>query len=262
MKKREFTQFNNHIFGVKFRICISIIIFCLNFQLIAGISAAAGEEPLEVRMLLVPQAEATMSSQVAGKITNIPFKSGSSFKKGEVLVKFDSTICLAQLEKAEAELAKAEATFHSNTMLLDMHSASKLDVTISEADVKRTKADLRIVNSTLKYCTIKAPFDGCVTKLHIQPHESVTEGQKLLDIVDMKTPEIQLFIPSIWIKWLKIDSPFTVTIEETGKTYPAKVTRLVGKVDAVSQTIEVHGMFSKEHEGLLAGMSGIAIFKK
>jgi len=69
-------------------------------------------------MLLVPQAEATMSSQVSGKITNIPFKSGSSFKKEEVLVKFDSAVCLAQLEKAKAELAKAEATFRSNTHFL------------------------------------------------------------------------------------------------------------------------------------------------
>lgn len=213
-------------------------------------------------MLLVPQAEATMSSQMAGKITKLPFKSGSRFKKGEVLVKLDCAIHLAQLERAEAELAKAEATYRSNIMLLEMRSTSKLDVKISEADVKSAKADIGIVNATLKYCVVKAPFDGLVIKSHIHPHESVTEGQKLLDIVNMKTPEIQAFVPSLWIRWLKSDTPFTVTIEETSKTYPAKVARLVGKVDAVSQTIEIHGMFLKSHEDLLSGMSGIAIFKK
>ena len=248
---------------VKLSVYKLAIIFCLGFQFIVSISTAAEEEELlEARMLLVPQAEATMSSQVSGKITNIPFKSGSSFKKEEVLVKFDSAVCLAQLEKAKAELAKAEATFRSNTTLLDMHSVSKLVVKISEADVKRARADLHIVNSTLKYCAIKAPFDGRVIKLHIHPHESVTKGQKLLDIVDMKTPEVQAFVPSLWVRWLKSDTPFTVTLEETGKTYQAKIARLVGKVDAVSQTIEVHGMFLENHEELLSGMSGIAIFKK
>ncbi len=242
----------------------NIILLCLSlvYPLLTGITIITADEPLESRALLVPQSEATMSSQLAGKITNIPFKSGDQFKMGEVLVKFDDAIHLSQLKKAEAELAKAEATYSSNTMLLQMHSTSKLDVKISEADVKRAKADLSIVKSTLKYCAIKAPFDGCVTNVHIQPHESVTKGQKLLDIIDLETPEIQLFIPSLWIRWLKPNTPFTVTIEETGKTYSANISRLVGKVDAVSQTIEVHGIFSNEHEELIAGMSGIATFNK
>jgi len=242
--------------------CILLLCLCLAYSFLTGIDTATAEELLESRSLLVPRSEATMSSQLDGKITSIPFKSGSRFKKGEVLVKFDDTVHISQLEKAEAELEKAETACASNTKLFEMHSTSKLDVKISETDVKMAKADLRIVNSILKYCVIKAPFDGRVVRLHIHPYESVTEGQELLDIVDMKTPEVQAFVPSHWIKWLKIESPFTVTIEETGKTYPARVARLVGKVDAVSQTIEVHGMFSNEHEDLLPGMSGVANFNK
>lgn len=241
---------------------LTFIFFCLNFQLFPGISTIAAEESLEVRALLVPQSEATMSSQVAGKVSKLPLKSGEQFKKGDLLVEFDCSPLSAQLGKAGAELDKAEATYRSNTMLLEMHSTSRLDVKVSEAEVKRAKAEVRIVKTTLKYCSVKAPFDGRVIKLHVNRFESVTQGQALLDVVDLKTPEIQMFVPSAWVRWLKPQSDFLVSIEETEKIYPAKIARVVGKVDAVSQTIEAHGIFLKHHGELLSGMSGIAKFKK
>lgn len=47
-------------------------------------------------------------------------------------------------------------------------------------------------------------------------------------------------------------------IEETDKTYAAKITRLGGRVDPVSQTIKVFGEISGAAPELMAGMSGRA----
>lgn len=255
-------RLNKFVVANENRLKLAVIFFCLNFQFVLVIPAIAAEESLEVRALLVPQSEAAISSQVAGKISNLPLKSGEQFKKGDLLVQFDCSTRLAQLERAQAELAKAEAIYRSNTMLFEMHSSSRLEVKVSEADVKRTMAEVGIVKTTIEYCSIKAPFDGSVIKLLVNSYEFVTEGQKLMDIVDIKMAEIQMFVPSAWIRWIKPQSTFSVSIEETEKTYPAKITRVVGKVDAVSQTIEAHGRFLKHHGELLSGMSGTAKFKK
>ena len=45
-------------------------------------------------------------------------------------------------------------------------------------------------------------------------------------------------------------------IEETEKSYPAKVTRLGGRVDPVSQSIRVIGEITGKAPELMAGMSG------
>jgi hypothetical protein len=47
-----------------------------------------------------------------------------------------------------------------------------------------------------------------------------------------------------------------VRIDETGKTYPAKVTRLGAKVDPVSQSVKVVAAIDGSFPELIAGMSG------
>ena len=53
---------------------------------------------------------------------------------------------------------------------------------------------------------------------------------------------------------------FEVAIDETRKTYPAKVSAINARVDAVAQTVELEARIDGKPPELLAGMSGIARF--
>ena len=57
---------------------------------------------------------------------------------------------------------------------------------------------------------------------------------------------------------MKMGQLFNVTIEETGKTYQARVVVINSRVDSVSQTIELEANMTKVYPELLAGMSGTA----
>ena len=86
-----------------------------------------------------------------------------------------------------------------------------------------------------------------------------TPGQALLDILDNRNLEVELIAPSRWLSWLKTGYGFQVRVEETDKVYPARITRLGGRVDPVSQSIKVIGVITGEAPELTAGMSGRAI---
>ena len=62
------------------------------------------------------------------------------------------------------------------------------------------------------------------------------------------------------MRTLKIGQRFDVDIDETGKTYPAKVTAINARVDAVAQTVELEARIDGRPPELLAGMTGIARF--
>lgn len=49
-------------------------------------------------------------------------------------------------------------------------------------------------------------------------------------------------------------------LDETGHSYPARVTRLPAVVDPVSQTAKLLASFTEEKRGVVPGMSGTAIF--
>jgi membrane fusion protein (multidrug efflux system) len=78
----------------------------------------------------------------------------------------------------------------------------------------------------------------------------------LLDVLDDRNLDVELIVPSRWIGWLKPGYRFQVHIDETEKDYSARISRLGGRVDPVSQSIRVSGEITDPATELLAGMSG------
>jgi multidrug efflux system membrane fusion protein len=74
--------------------------------------AVRQDVPIEIQAVGTVQASSviTVKSQVSGEITHISFKEGDFVKKGEELFRIDSRAYEAQLNQAEANLAKDEAS--------------------------------------------------------------------------------------------------------------------------------------------------------
>lgn len=197
---------------------------------------------------------------MAGRITAIDIREGEEFRKDQPLVKFDCEIGRSHLKKAQAKLNAARKTHESNLQLQSYQSIGGLEVDLSAAEVQTALADTAIIRAELKRCQIDAPFNGRVIEILAHPHESVSEHQPLLAILNDKELELQLYIPSWWLSWLKTGDDFTIRIDETGKSYPAKVTRLGARVDPASQSLAITARIDGIHPELLAGMSGVARF--
>ena len=214
-----------------------------------------------IRALLTPLVESTLSSQIAGRIEKINARNGERFNLGDHLVEFDCTIQKAQLQKARSELLAIRKRHEANLKLQEFKSIGDLEVAISAAEVEKARAEYALVKAQVDMCIIDAPFNGRVIKRLAQPYESVNQGEPLIEILDDSELKVELYVPSRWLAWLKQDTEFTVRIDETGKTYPARMTALGARVDAVSQSIEITAVISGSHPELLAGMSGEARFQ-
>jgi multidrug efflux pump subunit AcrA (membrane-fusion protein) len=95
-----------------------------------------------------------------------------------------------------------------------------------------------------------------VAEQRVREQQYVQAGQPLLDIIDDSVLELEFLVPSRWLAWLRPGGLFQVTIDETGKTYPAKFTRIGARVDPVSQSVKVAAAVYGRFPELMAGMSG------
>lgn len=224
------------------------------------LSSSRTESAPPVRALLVPVIETTLSSRMAGRITAIDIREGERFKKDQPLVKFDCEIQRSHLKKAQAKLLAANKIHESDLQLQSYQSIGDLEVELSAAEVQSASADVAIIRAELKRCQINAPFSGRAVEVLVHPHESVSEHQPLIAILNDRELELQLYIPSWWLSWLKSGDDFSISIDETGKSYPAKVTRLGARVDPASQSLAITARVEGDHAELLAGMSGVARF--
>jgi membrane fusion protein, multidrug efflux system len=223
-----------------------------------GVPPSANGGASELRAQLNPLHSATLASEMAGRIDKIATRVGDRFHQGDLLILLDCAVPRAQMAKAQAVVTQAERTFEINRRLVAQKSMGQLEFDVAAAEVLKAKADLTGAEAVVSKCSVTAPFNGVTVERKAREFQYTTPGQPLLDIVDDHAFEIELIAPSLWLRWLKPGYAFQVRIDETGKIYPARVTRFGGRVDPVSQSVKVMGEITGDAPDLMAGMSGRA----
>ncbi|VFM98639.1 MAG: HlyD family secretion protein [Candidatus Kentron sp. G] len=168
----------------------------------------------QVRILLVSQNEATLSSPLNAPILEIPFRLGDTFKAGDALVKFQCDRRKGELTKARAEYRIASDTLKNHRQLRRYESISELEVAVSQGELQRAGGGLAIARAEAAKCTLQAPFDGTVVREYVSPHEYVKAGEPMLDVIDLDTPEAQIYIPLSWLRQLEMGERIDIIVDE------------------------------------------------
>ena len=216
----------------------------------------------EVRALLIPHRQATISSMVAARIQTIHVKDGDRFKKGDVLISFKCDVLVASLRSALARQKQYQITHDANLELRKDDAVSKLDVALSEARLEEGNANVALAWAQQQKCKVVAPYNGRVAKVAVNEHESVDIGSALIAILDDSRLEMTLHLPSSWVTSVSKGMKFEVSVDETGKRYDASVVRISPEIDPTSRTFEVTARIVGKQGDLLAGMSGYAHFER
>lgn len=117
-------------------------------------------------------------ARVDGTLQTIAYTPGSRVRKGEVLFAIEPTIYHDRMVQAEAELNTARANLEyaqSNYVRIQEAVKSdavsqiqvlqaKADVATSQAALSNAEAALNTARINLSYCTVRAPFDGTVSR--------------------------------------------------------------------------------------------------
>lgn len=225
--------------------------------------ASADTAPLpeaEIRAQLKPSRSTTLSTEISGVLRSLPLSESDRFTKGDRLAVIDCAIHRARLSKASAELDAARKVAEMTRRLKELDSIGEIEVTKAVANTEKALAERNVMRAVVSKCVLNAPFAGLVAQTFANQHQYVGEGERLLEIHSIADLDIELIVPSIWLRWLKVGTRFVLHVDETGLSYPSTVSSLGAKIDPVSQSIKVVGRIDGAPEGLLPGMSGRAEF--
>ena len=122
--------------------------------------------------------EVDLVARVNGYLTSAPYNDGDFVRAGTTLFTIESTQYADDVRKAEAALKDAEATYsyasqHYAAMqkALQLQAVSQMEMLqaknameSAQAAIASSRAALQSARTTLAYCTVRAPFDGHVSK--------------------------------------------------------------------------------------------------
>ncbi len=149
-----------------------------------------------------------LSFQVSGRIEKMLKEEGDGVKKGELIALLDNRDYKSNLEKAEAEVLRAQALSADASSIYERQKPLCFDNTISqqecetllntknktEADYKAALAQRDFAKNQFDYTKIYAPDEGIVMVRVQEPGANVSKGQIVYTISKTKPVWIRAYV--------------------------------------------------------------------
>ncbi len=204
---------------------------------------------------LVPVRGVDVTSEVAGLVRSVNFKSGQEVKAGEVLVQLnaDSDIALQRSLEAAAELSAT--VLARDRQQLAAQAISQAQVDNDTADLKARRANVAQQAAAVAKKTIRAPFSGRVGITTVNPGQYLNPGDKVVTLQTVDPIYIDFNLPQKQLAGLFTGQRITLSSDAfAGQEFAGKITAINPKIDPATRNVLVQATVANPKRQLLPGL--------
>ena len=197
----------------------------------------------------------TVSTDLAGIISEISFQSGAAVKKGEMLVKLDTKQEDAQLRSAKARRDWASVTLERQRSLVASGAASKSDYDSAESDYLQAMAAVDDAQALIARKTIVAPFDGLLGIRQVDLGQYLNVGVPIVQLQSIDPIYVEFALPQQNLEQIAIGK--TLRLKAAGVTaneFTGEITAIDSRLDESTRNLMVQGTVANAEGKLRPGM--------
>ncbi len=225
--------------------------------------AAPADQTLTLPGSVMPYADAPIYARTSGYIAHWSADLGAHVKAGQTLAQISAPDLDAQLRRARADEASAQANYDyaKSTAqrwqdMLKTQSVSQQDTDTKVADMNAKRAMLASAQANVahlaelvSYESVTAPFDGVITARNVDVGTLVTAGGtpgspglsgELFHLEQTNTLRVFVDVPQDSATGVSAGtSVYLTTPQYPGRRFAAQVARSAGAIDPVTRTLRV-----------------------
>ncbi|MGC8805520.1 MAG: efflux RND transporter periplasmic adaptor subunit, partial [Candidatus Ratteibacteria bacterium] len=227
--------------------------------------------------------EANISTKIPGRVTGVYADEGMVVNQGQILLTIDdlqlkiqksqvqNQIVVAQtnvdtiklqLNDAEKDLKRMEQLFKENAISQKQLENYQLKLDTLKNNYESAIRNLQVVKDNLKLietqiddCTIRAPFSGIIGIKNVDIGEIVTSGQVLMTLFNTNKLNVQIKVPENYLPEIKVGQDIIIEIDATnGKQIIGKVKKISGSPDPKTRMFIVYASLPGNHRDARPGM--------
>jgi membrane fusion protein (multidrug efflux system) len=196
-----------------------------------------------------------VTTEVAGLVRSIEFKSGQDVKAGQVLAQLNADADIAQLHALEAAADLAATVYERDKAQLAAEVISKAQVDTDAADLKTKRAQVAQQAALVDKKTIRAPFAGRIGITTVNPGQYLNAGDKVVTLQTIHPIYVDFTLPQQELPRVGPAQKVQLTSDAyKGTTFEGKVNAINPRVDPSTRTVQVEATIENPKGQLLPGM--------
>lgn len=198
---------------------------------------------------------AVVSTELGGIVAEIDFQNGGVAKKGDVLMRLDSSAEEAQLHTAQADLELAKANLERERDLAGRKVVSKQELDAAESTFGQKQGAVDNMRSFITKKQVRAPFDGMLGIRQVNVGQMINSGQQVVQLTALDRVYVDFALPQQNIPQLATGYEARVHADALpDREFKGKVTALNSMVDTVTRNVGIQATLENPDHALVPGM--------
>ena len=206
----------------------------------------------------------TISTEVAGTVTAIHFKSGESVKKDAPLVQLDDALDQEDLKNNQAQLTLSQLDYNRKVRLYKQSAISESDYDQSVANLKQASAAVGKTQVEINKKNILAPFSGKTGIVDLNVGQYVQPGTPFVSLQDLSSLYVNFSLPEQYLHKLFVGQKVEIKVTVSpGASFAGKVTAINSEVTENTRNINVQALIPNPANKLYPGtFADVEVFLK
>ena len=197
----------------------------------------------------------TVAAELVGKVAKIGFEPGTAVKKGDLLVRQDTSSEEAQLPGLTAQVKLARTELARDEKMLADKIISQSDYDKAAATYDQAVAQVNNIRTTIDKKTIHAPFTGRLGIRQVNLGQILREGDPIVTLQTLSPIFVDFPLPQQQMAQVHTGLPVRVTCDALpGETVEGRITAINPLVDSDTRTIKLEATVTNRAEKLRPGM--------
>jgi len=196
-----------------------------------------------------------VTTEIAGLVRNVNFKSGQEVKAGMVLLQLNADSDIAQLQSLQAAAELSASVLERDKGQLAAQAISQAQVDSDMADLKGKRALVAQQAALIAKKTIRAPFTGKLGITSVNPGQYLNPGDKIVTLQTIDPIYVDFYLPQKRLGGVSVGQVVNVSTDGfPGLAFPGKISAISSKVDSTTRNVQIEATFANAKRQLLPGM--------
>jgi membrane fusion protein, multidrug efflux system len=197
----------------------------------------------------------TVAAELTGKVVEIAFEAGTHVKRGDLLVRQDTSTEEAALPGAVAQIHLARTVLERDAQMLADRIISESEYDAAVASHEQAMAVANGIRTAIAKKTLRAPFAGRLGIRLVNLGQLLREGDPIVTLQSLDPIFVNFALPQQQLAHVRAGLPVRVTIDALPNlAIGGRVTAVNPLVDADTRNIQLQATISNREERLRPGM--------